>query len=110
MIPPMSARIVLVEDDGPTRSHLAQAVEAHADLVLEGVAATFAEGRQLLDQHRPDVLLTDLGLPDGSGIDLIRALRSTARCGCARRSGSSASTRSRAAAGASAARASASAE
>jgi DNA-binding NarL/FixJ family response regulator len=71
-------RVLLVEDDAPTRQHLARAVEAHPGLALLGAAATLAEGRGLLAREAPDVLLTDLGLPDGSGIDLIRELRRSA--------------------------------
>jgi len=79
MLRPMTPhRVLLVEDDGPTRQHLARAVEAHPDLALLGAAATLAEGRGLLAREAPDVLLTDLGLPDGSGIDLIRELRRSA--------------------------------
>jgi len=40
-----------------------------------GAAATFGEGRELLTERVPTVLLTDLGLPDGNGIELIRASR-----------------------------------
>jgi DNA-binding NarL/FixJ family response regulator len=71
-------RVLLVEDDGPTRQHLARAVEAHPKLALLGTAASLAEARALLDREAPDVLLTDLGLPDGSGIELIRELRRSA--------------------------------
>jgi len=71
-------RVLLVEDDGPTRQHLARAVEAHPKLALLGTAASLAEGRGLLARGAPDVLLTDLGLPDGSGIELIRELRRSA--------------------------------
>jgi DNA-binding NarL/FixJ family response regulator len=74
----MPCRILLVEDDGPTRRHLARAIEAQEDLALEGVAADFAEASRLLAASPPEVLLTDLGLPDGNGIDLIRALRERA--------------------------------
>jgi DNA-binding NarL/FixJ family response regulator len=67
--------VLLVEDDRPTREHLARAIEAQPGLALAGEAATLAEARRLLEGAPPDVLVTDLGLPDGSGIELIRALR-----------------------------------
>jgi DNA-binding NarL/FixJ family response regulator len=70
-------RVLLVEDDAPTREHLARAVEAHPALALVGRAECVAEARELLSRGAPDVLLTDLGLPDGNGIELIRELRRT---------------------------------
>jgi DNA-binding NarL/FixJ family response regulator len=71
-------RVLLVEDDAPTRAHLARAIESHAALALAGQAGSLAEGRALLARGAPDLLLTDLGLPDGSGIELIRELREKA--------------------------------
>jgi DNA-binding NarL/FixJ family response regulator len=71
-------RVLLVEDDAPTREHLARAVEAQPGLALMGRAASLAEARTLLARETPDVLLADLGLPDGSGIQLIRELRARA--------------------------------
>lgn len=66
--------IILVEDDDDVRERLAQLVGGHAAFRLLAAVATVAEGRAALLEHRPDILLTDLGLPDGSGIDIIRAL------------------------------------
>lgn len=76
MLGPMH-RVLLVEDDPSTRRHLARAVEAQPDLSLVGQAGSVAEGRELLRLlgDAPDVLLTDLGLPDGSGIELVHHLR-----------------------------------
>jgi DNA-binding NarL/FixJ family response regulator len=73
----MTSRILLVEDDGPTRRHLQRAIESRPELSLCGVAANAAEATRLLAAQPPDVLLTDLGLPDGNGIDLIRTLRTS---------------------------------
>jgi DNA-binding NarL/FixJ family response regulator len=68
-------RVLLVEDDAPTSQHLARAVESNPALALIGRAASVAEGLAELERAAPDVLLTDLGLPDGSGIELIQQLR-----------------------------------
>lgn len=64
--------VLLVEDHPETRERLAKAVNEHAHLKLIGAAASCAEANALLSQQVPDVLLTDLGLPDGNGLDLIR--------------------------------------
>lgn len=67
--------VLLVEDDAHTRARLARVIEEHPSLMLLGAAASCAEARALFARVRPHVLLTDLGLPDGTGIDLIREAR-----------------------------------
>ena len=64
--------VLLVEDDAPTRQRIARAIAADVTLNLIGEAESHAEGCAQLDRLRPDVLVTDLDLRDGSGIDLIR--------------------------------------
>jgi DNA-binding NarL/FixJ family response regulator len=70
--------VILVEDDDRTRERLARAIDGHPQLRLLGTAATCAAARQILARERPAILITDLGLPDGSGIDLIREARAQA--------------------------------
>jgi len=67
--------ILLVEDDDATRARLARAVERNPHLRLRGAVGSFAEAMESLAGGMPDVLLTDLGLPDGNGIELIRELK-----------------------------------
>jgi len=67
--------VILVEDDDRTRERLARAINGHPQLRLLGTAASCEEGRRLLASGTPDVLISDLGLPDGSGIDLIAEAR-----------------------------------
>lgn len=65
------ARVAIIEDDPVLREELARVIELAPDLWVVGVADGIARGRDLLTQAI-DVLLIDLALPDGSGIDLIR--------------------------------------
>src|SRR5437660_9047 len=62
--------VLLVEDDAPTSWRLQDALaKAGFDVTA---AATLAEARASLTAGGPKVLLTDLQLPDGHGIELIR--------------------------------------
>ncbi|HEY4370620.1 MAG TPA: response regulator transcription factor [Burkholderiales bacterium] len=68
--------LVLVEDDVYFQEALRLAVRDAADIRLTGVFNTRAAALDALDGPPADVLLVDLGLPDGSGIDVIRAAQS----------------------------------
>ncbi|MBI0330282.1 response regulator transcription factor [Burkholderia plantarii] len=65
--------VIAVEDDLAFRDELCRVVQAAPDLRLRGVAGTLADALALLQGPPADVLLVDLGLPDGSGIELIGA-------------------------------------
>jgi DNA-binding NarL/FixJ family response regulator len=72
-MPAQEITILLVEDDPPTLWRLQDAlVKAGFDVAA---AATLGEARTSLAGRTPRVLLTDLQLPDGHGIELIRETR-----------------------------------
>jgi DNA-binding NarL/FixJ family response regulator len=68
----MTYSVLIVEDDPRLRAAFAHAVRGAPELTLVGEADDLPEGRNLLQSRRPDVLLVDIGLPSGSGLDLIR--------------------------------------
>ena len=65
--------ILLVEDDAPTSWRLQDALTKAGYQVRS--AGTLTEARAALAESAPKVLLTDLQLPDGHGVDLIRETR-----------------------------------
>jgi DNA-binding NarL/FixJ family response regulator len=67
-------QVLIVEDDPVTREFFARCVADCAELSLVGAVPTVQEAFAVLDARGGgiDVLLTDLGLPDGSGLDVIR--------------------------------------
>jgi DNA-binding NarL/FixJ family response regulator len=77
--PGRQTTVVIVEDDEPTRQRLARAVSADDRLALVGSCGTVSDGLRLLSTYQPTILLTDLGLPDGSGLDLIRHAKASSR-------------------------------
>ena len=73
MMPPMP-KVLLVEDEQPIRRFVRVAVEAEGCRVIE--TETMAQGLASAGSEQPDLLVVDLGLPDGDGVELIRDLRS----------------------------------
>lgn len=68
--------VMLVEDDVHFQNALVTAIARAPDIRLAALAGSRAQGLQALRSPPADVLLVDLGLPDGSGIDVIRAAHS----------------------------------
>lgn len=65
-------RVVVVEDNHQHREFLESCVQAHPGLSLAGAFSTLAPARAWFEAHEADLLLIDLGLPDGSGLTLMR--------------------------------------
>ena len=70
---PLSAKVLIVEDERQIRRFVRVALEEEGCRVIE--AGTMAEGLALTGAERPDLIVLDLGLPDGNGVDLIRDVR-----------------------------------
>lgn len=70
------ARVLVVDDHPIVRHGLALLISNQTDLELVGEAETPQEAVSLYEQLQPDLMLLDLSLKDGSGLDVLRALRS----------------------------------
>ena len=69
--------VLVIEDEPQMRRFLRAALESHGYRLVE--AATGREGVAQATGRTPDVILLDLGLPDGDGIDLTRRIREWSR-------------------------------
>jgi DNA-binding NarL/FixJ family response regulator len=68
-------RVLLIDDHDLIRQGLARAFEGQEDFEVCGQAASVSEGLRKFGALQPDVLITDVRLPDGTGFDLVREIR-----------------------------------
>ena len=69
--------VLLVDDHELIRSGLAAVIDLEPDLDIVGTAATVTDAVAAFEQLAPDVVVADLQLPDGTGLDIVRAVRRT---------------------------------
>jgi PAS domain S-box-containing protein len=78
-VPPESAvsldglRLLLIEDEPDTREFLERLLKTHGAQVVTAASAT--EALDALSSARPDIVLSDIGLPDLNGYDLLERIR-----------------------------------
>ncbi|MDE2434467.1 MAG: PAS domain S-box protein [Burkholderiales bacterium] len=70
-------QVVYVEDNAMNRTLVESVLSAYPQIDV-ALAGTFAEGVQVIEDTRPDVVLLDINLPDGSGLDICRTIRADA--------------------------------
>lgn len=68
-------RVLLIDDHDLIRQGLARAFERAEDFEVAGQAASVAEGLRTFADLSPAVVVTDVRLPDGTGLDLVREIR-----------------------------------
>ena len=68
-------RVLLIDDHDLIRQGLARAFEGQEDFNVCGQAASVAEGLRQFATLGPDVVITDVRLPDGLGFDLVKEIR-----------------------------------
>src|SRR5690242_18307499 len=73
MNPETPATILVAEDDATIRTFLADELTADGSELL--VVESAADALRLLETKFPDLAILDVGLPDGSGLDVLRRVR-----------------------------------
>lgn len=73
----VACRILLLEDDAPVRDRLTRIIARWAGGTLVAACATLADAIAVLRDNQIDLLIADLNLPDGHGVQAIRLLRKT---------------------------------
>lgn len=73
--------VLLVEDSTPVRQRLCTLITGTGSLHVVAEAATVAEATTLFDALQPEAVMLDIALPDGSGLDVLRHIRTSgAKC------------------------------
>jgi DNA-binding NarL/FixJ family response regulator len=73
----MGTTVLLIDDHELIRQGLARAFERDDDMAVVGQASSVAEGVAAWREFQPDVVVTDLQMSDGTGLDVVRAIRET---------------------------------
>jgi two-component system, NarL family, response regulator DevR len=69
-------RVFVLDDQDFVRRSLKEMLEADGEVEVVGEAGTAEEARSSIPLKRPDVAVLDVRLPDGSGVDVCREVRS----------------------------------
>jgi DNA-binding NarL/FixJ family response regulator len=72
---PAEIRVVIVDDHDTVGLGLRALIEDEADITVVSIAKSVAEAVQAAERHRPDVMLIDYRLPDGTGAEATRTIR-----------------------------------
>jgi two-component system, NarL family, response regulator DevR len=72
----MTIRIFVLDDHELVRTGLQTLMEGEEDMDVVGQAGTAQQGLEQIAELRPDVAILDVRLPDGSGIEVCREIRS----------------------------------
>jgi DNA-binding NarL/FixJ family response regulator len=72
----MRSRVLVVDDHPMTRYGIARLIEQEPDLVVCGEAENVSRGLAAVRELKPHVVLADLTMPDGEGLELIKNVRS----------------------------------
>lgn len=75
----MSLRVLVIDDHAVVREGLRRLLSRDETINLVGEAASKREALAQISHHNPDVIVVDLHLPDGSGLDVIAWTRSTSQ-------------------------------
>src|SRR5205823_6829388 len=70
-------KVLLVDDHDLIRQGLRRAFERSEDFTVVGEGSSIAEALALTAQTEPDVVIMDIRLPDGSGLEAVKKLRAT---------------------------------
>jgi two-component system response regulator NreC len=70
-------RLLLVDDHEMVRTGLKMLLESQHDLEIVAEASNAAQALELVDTHKPDVVVMDITLPDMSGIEATRRIKET---------------------------------
>lgn len=71
---PPPIRVVVADDHAVVREGIRRVLDDDPDVTVVGEASTGAEALAIIDDCRPDVVLLDLGLPDMTGLEVVRRL------------------------------------
>ncbi len=70
-----ATRVLLCDDHEVVREGLRTLLSRHQDIAVVGEAGTMAEAIEAAAKAKPDVVIMDVRLPDGSGVEACRAIR-----------------------------------
>lgn len=68
-------RVIVADDEGDFRHWLRSLLEGSPEFQVVGEAKTGIEALDLVSRLLPDVVITDMDMPDGDGVEVVRSLR-----------------------------------